>query len=93
MDTCIRLLPGVMGNAQTTDEESFSSGLLEYPHYTRPASWETAKGDTLDVPEILTSGNHQHIKAWRHDQALTLTRARRPDLLDKNPCKSGQEPV
>lgn len=81
MDACIRLLPGVMGNNATTDEESFSNGLLEYPHYTRPASWDSATGQTLDVPEVLTSGNHQKIKAWRDEQSLSLTKKRRPDLL------------
>lgn len=83
MDACIRLLPGVMGNTQTTDEESFASGLLEYPHYTRPASWNSASGTQFDVPEVLTSGNHKHIKEWRHKESLDITRKRRPDLLDK----------
>lgn len=76
MDACIRLLPGVMGNADTPIEESFSSGLLEYPHYTRPADW-----NGVSVPEVLTSGNHAAIKKWREEQSLALTAARRPDLL------------
>lgn len=81
MDACIRLLPGVMGNDATPDEESFSNGLLEYPHYTRPAQWIDAHGEARPVPEILTSGDHAKIKNWRHEQSLTLTRKRRPDLL------------
>ena len=75
IDACVRLLPGVMGAAETLDEESFESGLLEYPHYTRPAEW---KGMT--VPEVLLSGHHERIKAWRQTQAEATTRLRRPDL-------------
>ena len=81
MDACIRLLPGVMGNNHTVDEESFSNGLLEYPHYTRPASWENASGEILDVPEILRSGDHKKIEKWRQERSLEITRDRRPDLL------------
>ncbi|WP_435642008.1 tRNA (guanosine(37)-N1)-methyltransferase TrmD [Micavibrio aeruginosavorus] len=86
MDACIRLLPGVMGNVDTAGEESFAEstgGLLEYPHYTRPATWTTTDGRALDVPDILTSGNHGKVAQWRRDQALALTRERRPDLLKK----------
>ena len=83
MDSCIRLLPGVMGNEATPDEESFSSGLLEYPHYTRPAEWVAADGQTLVVPEILRSGDHTKVAKWREDQARAITTARRPDLLAK----------
>lgn len=84
MDACIRLLPGVMGNEDTPDHESFGSatgGLLEYPHYTRPARWTTENGQTLDVPEVLQSGHHEKIKDWREEQSLAITKARRPDLL------------
>ncbi len=81
MDACIRLLPGVMGNEATPDEESFSNGLLEYPHYTRPAEWATADGREFKVPEILRSGDHGRIAKWRHEQSLEITRERRPDLL------------
>lgn len=84
MDACIRLLPGVMGNVETAGEESFApgtGGLLEYPHYTRPADWVAADGRTFSVPDILRSGDHARIAAWRREQALELTRARRPDLL------------
>ncbi|MCB9988887.1 MAG: tRNA (guanosine(37)-N1)-methyltransferase TrmD [Rhodospirillales bacterium] len=84
MDACIRLLPGVMGNNETVSEESFAEstgGLLEYPHYTRPADWETADGRVLSVPDILKTGDHGKIAEWRHEQAKALTHARRPDLL------------
>jgi tRNA (guanine37-N1)-methyltransferase len=81
MDSCIRLLPGVMGNVETAGEESFSDGLLEYPHYTRPARWIAADGREWIVPDILTSGHHGKVKEWRHRQALDITRQRRPDLL------------
>jgi tRNA (guanine37-N1)-methyltransferase len=75
LDACIRLLPGVMGATESADEESFSNGLLEYPHYTRPADWQGRA-----VPDILLSGDHAKIAAWRHAEAETITRARRPDL-------------
>lgn len=77
LDAVVRLLPGVMGNAESGEAESFESGLLEHPHYTRPAEFE---GRT--IPEILTSGNHGLIEEWRHRRAQELTRRRRPDLLD-----------
>lgn len=86
MDACIRLLPGVMGNEDTVSEESFSAdtgGLLEYPHFTRPADWTTADGRTLSVPDILKTGDHAKIDRWRKEQALALTKKRRPDLLEK----------
>jgi tRNA (guanine37-N1)-methyltransferase len=75
LDACVRLLPGVMGAAESATEESFSNGLLEYPHYTRPADWNGRA-----VPPVLLSGNHAAIAAWRADQAKTITRQRRPDL-------------
>jgi len=83
MDATVRLLPGVLGNETTPDEESFSNGLLEYPHYTRPAQWVDESGTERSVPEILTSGHHGKVAEWRHKQSLDLTKARRPDLLDK----------
>ena len=76
LDSCIRLLPGVMGAAESAIEESFSAGLLEYPHYTRPAEWRGRS-----VPPVLLSGDHAAIAAWRRQQAEHVTRARRPDLL------------
>jgi tRNA (guanine37-N1)-methyltransferase len=86
MDACIRLLPGVMGNVETPDAESFGSGtggLLEYPHYTRPAEWVDSNGNMHQVPEILRSGDHGKVAKWRHEQSLEITKARRPDLLAK----------
>ena len=77
LDACIRLLPGVMGAASSGAEESFEQGLLEYPHYTRPAEWE---GRT--IPEVLRSGDHAKIAAWRKQQAEVDTRSRRPDLWE-----------
>jgi tRNA (guanine37-N1)-methyltransferase len=75
IDACVRLLPGVMGTAASGAEESFTDGLLEYPHYTRPQVWEGRP-----IPEILTSGDHAKIAAWRRAEAERLTRERRPDL-------------
>lgn len=83
MDACIRLLPGVMGNEETAGEESFSHGLLEYPHYTRPAMWSAADGKAYSVPEILTSGDHGKVAKWRREQSEKITKERRPDLLKK----------
>lgn len=83
MDACIRLLDGAVGNADTPIEESFSDGLLEYPHYTRPAQWTDANGTLRTVPEVLTSGHHGNVAKWRHAQSLEITQARRPDLLLK----------
>jgi len=83
MDATVRLLPGVLGNETTPDEESFSNGLLEYPHYTRPAQWIDQRGAEHNVPDILTSGHHGKVAEWRHQQSLDLTKARRPDLLVK----------
>ncbi len=75
IDACVRLLPGVMGAAASGAEESFTEGLLEYPHYTRPQLWEGRP-----IPEILTSGDHAKVAAWRRAEAERLTRERRPDL-------------
>jgi tRNA (guanine37-N1)-methyltransferase len=79
LDACVRLIPGVMGAASSGDEESFESGLLEYPHYTRPVEWE---GRT--IPEVLRSGDHARIAAWRQSQAEIDTRLRRPDLWERH---------
>jgi len=79
LDACVRLLPGVMGAASSGEEESFEQGLLEYPHYTRPVTWE---GRT--IPEVLRSGDHAKIAAWRHERAVEDTRLRRPDLIERH---------
>ncbi|MGL3607720.1 tRNA (guanosine(37)-N1)-methyltransferase TrmD [Rhizobium sp. G187] len=76
LDAVVRILPGVMGNQLSGVHESFEGGLLEHPHYTRPQVFEGQ-----EIPEILTSGNHAAIEKWRRDEALKLTRQRRPDLL------------
>jgi tRNA (guanine37-N1)-methyltransferase len=78
IDATVRLRPGVLGNQASTEEESFSDGLLEHPQYTRPQSWQGA-----DIPEVLTSGNHGAIAKWRHAQAEQITATRRPDLWAK----------
>ena len=79
LDACIRLLPGVMGAPSSGAEESFEEGLLEYPHYTRPQEWE---GRT--IPEVLRSGDHAKIAAWRKQRAEEDTRSRRPDLWERH---------
>jgi len=76
LDAAVRLLPGVMGAAESAAEESFSAPLLEYPHYTRPAEWQGRK-----VPDVLLSGHHEAVAAWRREQSERITRERRPDLL------------
>ncbi len=76
IDACVRLLPGVVGDAASLAEESFAAGLLEYPHYTRPQVWEGRA-----VPDILLSGHHARIGEWRREQALAITKSRRPDLV------------
>ncbi len=79
LDACIRLLPGVMGASSSGDDESFEQGLLEYPHYTRPNDWEGRM-----IPEVLRSGDHAKIEAWRKRQAEVDTRLRRPDLWERH---------
>jgi tRNA (guanine37-N1)-methyltransferase len=78
LDACVRLLPGVLGEPETLAEESFEAGLLEYPHYTRPALWQGRS-----VPEVLLSGHHERIRAWRRERAEEATRTRRPDLWER----------
>src|SRR6185312_3151244 len=84
IDACVRLLPGVMGKQASGEDESFSEGLLEYPQYTRPQEFE-GRG----IPEILTSGDHARVAAWRRAEAEALTRARRPDLWAARPGQKG----
>ncbi|MBI1273050.1 MAG: tRNA (guanosine(37)-N1)-methyltransferase TrmD [Alphaproteobacteria bacterium] len=78
IEACTRLLPGVLGNEEAVKEESFAAGLLEYPHYTRPAVWEGRA-----VPEVLISGHHEKVQAWRRAEAERITRERRPDLWQR----------
>lgn len=82
IDATVRLLPGVLGNAASTEEESHSQGLLEHPHYTRPAEWE---GRT--IPEVLTSGDHGRVSEWRQRMSEELTRDRRPDLWERHKAR------
>jgi tRNA (guanine37-N1)-methyltransferase len=78
LDATVRLLPGVLGNAASTEEESFSHGLLEHPQYTRPQVWQGQ-----EIPAVLTSGNHAEVAKWRRAQAEALTAERRPDLWQR----------
>ena len=78
MDACVRLIPGVMGSDESPEEESFEQGLLEHPHYTRPRTW-----CNRNVPEVLLSGHHERVRAWRQARAEEITRERRPDLWDR----------
>ncbi|MET3913119.1 tRNA (guanine37-N1)-methyltransferase [Bradyrhizobium sp. S3.3.6] len=87
IDACVRLLPGVMGKEASGTEESFSDGLLEYPQYTRPQLFEG-----VPIPEILTSGDHAKVAAWRRTQSEALTAARRPDLWARIPPKAPNRP-
>jgi tRNA (guanine37-N1)-methyltransferase len=82
IDAVVRLLPGVLGDETSAQHESFSTqanGLLDYPHYTRPPTWQGC-----DVPQVLLSGNHAQIEAWRREQSQNLTQDRRPDLLNRD---------
>jgi tRNA (guanine37-N1)-methyltransferase len=90
IDACVRLLPGVVGAPASLSEESFAGDLLEYPHYTRPRVWEGRA-----VPEVLLSGHHGRIRAWRQEQAERITRCRRPDLWMRHVSGAGhnQAPV
>jgi tRNA (guanine37-N1)-methyltransferase len=85
IDACVRMLPGVMGAAESLAEESFERGLLEYPHYTRPQEWHGRA-----VPEILLSGHHEKIRAWRQARAEETTRQRRPDLWQRYTTAKGR---
>jgi tRNA (guanine37-N1)-methyltransferase len=86
IDACVRLLSGVMGNTESLAEESFEEGLLEYPLYTRPQEWAGRA-----VPEILVSGHHEKVRAWRRDQMEQITRARRPDLWDRYAARKAEK--
>ncbi len=86
IDTMVRTLPGALGNDDSANEDSFQAGLLDYPHYTRPESWQNES-----VPEVLLSGNHEKIKRWRLKQALGRTWLRRPDLLEGRELSSEEQ--
>ena len=85
IDATVRLIPGVLGNADSTEEESFSEGLLEHPQYTRPPEWKGHK-----IPDVLMSGHHGEIAKWRHEQAKEITRTRRPDLWAAYQKRTGE---
>lgn len=85
-DSVVRLLPDVLGNQQSQIEDSFSTGLLEHPHYTRPADFRG-----MQVPSVLTSGNHKRIEEWRHKESLRRTYTRRPDLLERRNLSKQEE--
>ena len=78
IDATVRLIPGVLGNAESIEDESHSNGLLEHPQYTRPQTWRG-----LEIPEVLTSGHHGNIEKWRKEQAEELTKERRPDMWER----------
>jgi tRNA (guanine37-N1)-methyltransferase len=88
LDAAVRLLPGVMGAPESATEESFSNGLLEYPHYTRPADWQGRR-----VPDVLLSGDHAAVSRWRRAQAEHLTRERRPDLWARHVSAPTPAPI
>lgn len=88
IDSVVRLLPDVLGNAQSATQDSFSTGLLEHPHYTRPANFRG-----LEVPPILLSGDHAKIAAWRKQESLRRTYNRRPDLLENYPLAEGDKKI
>jgi len=79
LDATVRLLPGVVGKTASLEDESFETGLLEYPHYTRPDVWQGR-----EVPEVLRSGHHAKVAAWRRARSEEITRARRPDLWERH---------
>ena len=83
LEGCIRLIPGVLGQPQSLLEESFSNNLLEYPHYTRPQTWEDIQGNKHEVPDVLTSGHHEKIDKWRKEKSVEKTKELRPDLYKK----------
>jgi len=80
IDACVRLMPDVMGNAETAGEESFENGLLEYSHYTKPSIWVDNSGQEHKVPEVLLSGHHENIKNYRQEESKEITKNNRPDL-------------
>ncbi len=87
IEACVRLIPGVLGKLESTEDESFEGDLLEYPHYTRPREWEGH-----EIPDVLLSGDHGRIARWRKEQAEQITRLRRPDLWTRYQRRQGEEP-
>lgn len=87
-DAIVRLIPGVLGNQQSHEDDSFQDGLLEFPQYTRPRSYLGH-----DVPDVLLSGNHAHIEQWRHEQKLINTWVKRPDLLEQYPLTTEDQKI
>ncbi len=87
IEACVRLIPGVLGKLESTEDESFEGDLLEYPHYTRPREWEGH-----EIPDVLLSGDHGRIARWRKEQAEHITRLRRPDLWTRYQRRQGEEP-
>jgi tRNA (guanine37-N1)-methyltransferase len=87
IDATVRLIPRVLGNQASTEEESFSDGLLEHPHYTKPADWHGRM-----IPDVLLSGHHAKITDWRREQAERLTKERRPDLWRAYCAQHGRDP-
>ena len=87
IEACVRLIPGVLGKLESTEDESFEGDLLEYPHYTRPREWEGH-----EIPDVLLSGDHGRIARWRKEQAEDITRLRRPDLWTRYQRRQGEEP-
>ena len=87
IEACVRLIPGVLGKLESTEDESFEGDLLEYPHYTRPREWEER-----EIPDVLLSGDHGRIARWRKEQAEQITRLRRPDLWTRYQRRQGEEP-
>jgi len=81
IDAVARLVPGVLGHKESAEQDSFSNGLLDCPHYTRPEVLTTSTGNEMSVPKVLLSGNHEHIRVWRQEQSLLRTWIRRPELL------------
>jgi tRNA (guanine37-N1)-methyltransferase len=93
IDAVARLVPGVLGHKESAEQDSFSNGLLDCPHYTRPEVLTTSNGDEMSVPKVLLSGNHEHIRLWRQEQSLMRTWTRRPELLTNLALTDEQDKV
>jgi len=91
IDAIARLVPGVLGHKESAEQDSFSNGLLDCPHYTRPDVLTTSNGEEMSVPKVLLSGNHEHIRLWRQNESLLRTWTRRPELLTNLALTAEQE--